>query len=146
MFVCETPNSAAWAGRRPEFKGIDPSASVLHSLTPYFPFLGEKKNPPEIALALTEEGINSSRAISRREPQMSPLAETRSFAPPSQGQNPQQLVRGGGGRHEAWWHLFQMPPQGLRGAATVRQCEVKSVPIPSLCLHFLPSLVPFMST
>lgn len=79
MFVCETPNSAAWAGRRPEFKGINPSTSVLHSLTPYLPFLGEKKNPPaapESAVAPTEEGINSSRAISRRElrrePQMSP--------------------------------------------------------------------------
>lgn len=69
-----------------------------------------------------------------------------SFSPPSQGQYPQQLVRGGGGGFEAWSHPLQMPPQGLQGAATVCQTKVKSVPIPSLCLHFLPSLGPSRST
>lgn len=90
MMVCETPNNAAWAGRRPEFKGIDPSPSVLHSLTLYFPFLEKKKNPPaarETALAPTEEGINSSRAISRRELRREPQT-----CPPSPKPAPSPLL------------------------------------------------------
>lgn len=35
--VRETPNSDACADKRLEFHRTDASASVLHSLTPYFP-------------------------------------------------------------------------------------------------------------
>lgn len=71
--VHETPNSDACTDERPELNASDVNASVLHSLTPYFPFLStftSKKishAAPEAALAPTEEGINSWRSRYRSE-------------------------------------------------------------------------------